>query len=358
MDTICGQAAAIPPDPYVCCPADQRARMQALLAGEDPAARVCLLAGFYSMALRRKLEARGFEVISCDYRLSEGPGMHYVGDVRSILHARWWAAVYAAPPCKNLAWAGSCAFDRKRAYHLQFDGIMFAVLLWCAPADAIILEQPGSELAVYLGLPTQVLHPKDLKGGNGEQKLTMLWIRGWRPLTITGTGEGSWQRSHNVSVSDENRREIEKAFWSDALCEAIASEANPDTTMGRGEQAEVPDPASLRRRIAEQWEQAGNHLPEWWDDPLARNPGRDEPREIAQMPDGRPWLVPDWLWPKDVPMQPVARSRPRGCTPLYEPAHAAEEPLGQRLEPRRRARRQVARPPRREHQEVGQLQPE
>ena len=56
--------------------------MVSLLNGDDPDAKVALLIGFYSVGLAEPLREAGLEVITCDYRHSEGPGMHYLGDVR------------------------------------------------------------------------------------------------------------------------------------------------------------------------------------------------------------------------------------------------------------------------------------
>ena len=62
--------------------------MYSLLRGEQPDAQVALLCGFFSTSLRDELDELGFYVITCDYRHSQGPGMHYRGDVRDILQAR------------------------------------------------------------------------------------------------------------------------------------------------------------------------------------------------------------------------------------------------------------------------------
>ena len=108
--------------------------MRALLAGEDPDAKVALLAGFYTVELRDYLLANGFEVITCDYRHSEGPGMHYLGDVRNILQARTWTVLVGSPPCKNLSWSTACEYPTKRANGEQWYGLSFVALLYTARA--------------------------------------------------------------------------------------------------------------------------------------------------------------------------------------------------------------------------------
>ena len=86
-------------------------RMRSLLTGEDPDAQVVLLAGFYGAELYQMGTAAGFEVVSCDYRWAEHNGMHFVGDIRDTLFTRYWLAVIAAPPHREVAWSGACPSD-------------------------------------------------------------------------------------------------------------------------------------------------------------------------------------------------------------------------------------------------------
>ena len=153
----------------------QRERMETLLRGDEPEAVVALLVGFYTVELRNALEAMGIEVITCDYRLPESDGMHYQGDVREILYCRVWTILVGCPPCRNLTWATTCLYEEKRESGEQWWSLAFFVLLYTAPALHIFLEHPGNCVADFLRPPDIMLHPKDLAGGNGVQKLTFLW---------------------------------------------------------------------------------------------------------------------------------------------------------------------------------------
>eukprot|EP00966_Prymnesium_polylepis_P323910 7380036-Prymnesium_polylepis.1 len=119
--------------------------------------------------------------------------------------------VIAAPPCKNLSWATLDRFPEKQANGTQWRGLAFALFLWSAPADVVILEQGRSELSRFLGPPTQMFHPYHLPFGNEEQKTTFLWIRGTHLRIEYDETEGNWQRSHDLRIHDLDRREIERA---------------------------------------------------------------------------------------------------------------------------------------------------
>ena len=282
-------------DPFETVPVHRLAYMQQLLRNEHQGARVVLLAGFYSVGLAAQYEQLGFIVISCDLRYPEqGGGMHYRGDIRSILYARHWAVIVAAPPCKNLAWATTDQFPEKQRDGRQFRAVAFALLLWTASADAVVLEQGRSELARFLGPPSQIFHPRDLQGGLGEKKTFFLWIRGTsQRVELDGSGEGAWERSHNIRDVDPNTREIERARWPDAVNRGVATAVNPDTVVpsdGTG----VPQFAEAMQYFIAQWVGLERPLPEGFDDVLARAPAGDEAAHIATT-EGVPKLVPEWL---------------------------------------------------------------
>ncbi len=102
--------------------------------------------------------------------------MHYLGDVREILHARVWTVIVACPPCKNLTWATACEYERKRANYEQWWSLAFCILLITAPGLHIGLEQPGSCLSNLFRPPYVMFHPRDLTNKEREQKLTMVWV--------------------------------------------------------------------------------------------------------------------------------------------------------------------------------------
>ena len=285
-------------DPFCCVPQASLQRMKQLLTGGDPAARVVLLIGFYSTELRSQYEALGFEVISVDYRFSEGPGMHYVGDARDVMFARRYAVVIAAPPCRNLCWSAAGTFQEKQQNGLQYFGFAFALLLWNLPADVIVLEQARSVLSRALGNPQMILHPKDLAGGNGEQKTTFLWIRHSNlRLLLDGDSIGSWQRAHDIFQVDKNKAEIEKARWSDALSRAVARVFNPNTCAPRqivlsAQESFFQERSVFACRWAAEWQLP---LPAGWDSPDAKSPNGEEAFSIACDDEGRPKVMPLWM---------------------------------------------------------------
>ena len=158
----------------------------------------------------------------------------------------------------------------------------------------MVLEQGRSELARFLGPPSQIFHPRDLQGGLGEKKTFFLWIRGTsQRVELDGSGEGAWERSHNIRDVDPNTREIERARWPDAVNRGVATAVNPDTVVpsdGTG----VPQFAEAMQYFIAQWVGLERPLPEGFDDVLARAPAGDEAAHIATT-EGVPKLVPEWL---------------------------------------------------------------
>lgn len=75
-----------------------------------------VLAGFEcSGAMRRELEALGFDAWSCDMKPAEdGSNRHIVGDMREVLHWGWDLLIILHPPCTFLCNSG--------AKHLYIDG--------------------------------------------------------------------------------------------------------------------------------------------------------------------------------------------------------------------------------------------
>ena len=283
-------------DPFEFVPAARLHRMQLLLAGGEPSAPVLLLVGFYSHDLIACYESDGIEVIACDYRAPEGPSMFYRGDVRDIIFARWWCGVVACPPCKNIAWSSASTFAEKRDDGRQWYGLSFAVFIWCAPADAVFMETARSELARHFMKPSQLFHPKDFKGGNGECKTTMAWIRGWPGLELDGDGIGSWQRVHETRLADANRTEIEKARWSTGLCNAVARACRPDTIIWQSAERRnaAPSFSATIRAVAQRYAGQGFPLPFDWDDSMARPAGGDEASRIALRDAAEPKVLPRW----------------------------------------------------------------
>ena len=162
-----------------------RQRGVELLLGIRAGERLTLAASCLSEALPAALAAAGIDCISIDYRDAEGaPRLHLVGDVRLVLYARWWYAVVGAPPCTHTALSGRGSHWWKVERGLQWGAIAFYVLLWCAPADIVLLEHPASVVPQYVDVPVRVVQPYMLSGGGDERKETWIAARVAGPVKL------------------------------------------------------------------------------------------------------------------------------------------------------------------------------
>ena len=251
-----------------------------------------LIIGCYSPDLPELVEAearaqrRHEEVITVDYREAEGPPrMHFTGDVRSVLFKRWWRGVIAFPPCVNTALAGAADHAWKIANHLQWHGVQFYALMWCAPTDALIVEHSRSVVGRYLPLPTQVVDPFMFEGGGVARKQTHLALRGvsklklrpeaeWPPID-PATGLRGVCEIHRLRIEDPELRERERARTPRGMARGMAR-AITDPAVRRLLPQEVPCYDVVIREVAARWRAAGLPLPTTWADPMARRPGGDE----------------------------------------------------------------------------------
>ena len=267
-------------------------RMVRLLRGDEPETRVILLVGCYSERLPLEIAGlaapTGVVVISSDYREAEGrtPRMHTVGDVRAFLYNRWWRAVVGFPPCLNTALSGRAEHWWKIASHLQWHGLQFYGFLWCAPADAVMLEHSRSIVTDLLPLPSQTLDPFMVEGGGIERKHTVLAMRGCQhlvtlpevawPAADAATGlRGVCLVSH-VHEADAEARERVRARTRLGMAVAIA--ASVVGSYPRLAAVDIPCYDELIRGVAGRWTALGHPLPPEWADPLARRVGGDEAR--------------------------------------------------------------------------------
>ena len=266
-------------------------RMAQLLAGEQPHVPVVLLIGCYSEDLPTEVEKagarQGVEVITVDYRAAEGaPRMHYQKDVRLILFKRWWRGVIAFPPCVNTALAGRADHEWKIANHLQWHGLQFYALMWCAPTDALIIEHSRSVVSEYLPLPTFVVHPYMFKGGGIARKETHLAHRGvegldllpeheWPPID-PATGLRGRCVTHDLFIRDAEKRERERARTPTAMATGLAIAITDPCAKRLLGHSEIPSMEQVFKEVAGRWVAKGNKLPPEWADPMARRPGGDE----------------------------------------------------------------------------------
>ena len=110
----------------------------------SPQAPTVLVAMEFSGAMRTALAQRGIRALSVDFRESETDGMHYVGDVRDVVHLTYWDAAYFFPSCTQIVRFDKC-LDLKICDGRSFWGC--AVVLWClcCPyARVVCVEQPDT----------------------------------------------------------------------------------------------------------------------------------------------------------------------------------------------------------------------
>ena len=210
--------------------------------------------------------------------------MHVVGDVRTVIYKRWWAGVVGMPSCTNTAMSGADRFEWKRIHGLQWHGISFYGLLWCAPTNLVILEHSISVVHDFIPIDrVQRVHPYMFPGGGDARKAADLAIRGAPPIATLH--ESEWPTStrnytHEIREADRDVREVERSRTEAAMARGIASHmiahagSQPDP-------ASVPSFADVRRDAAERYAAAGHPLPGEWDNPLALRRGGDEAKHTA-----------------------------------------------------------------------------
>ena len=100
-----------------------------------------LVACEYSGAVRDAFTAKGHYAVSCDLLPSETPGLHYQGDVMSII-TDYWDMMIAFPPCTDLSVPGARWFVDKRADGRQQASIAFFMGIARAEIPRIAIENP------------------------------------------------------------------------------------------------------------------------------------------------------------------------------------------------------------------------
>ena len=163
-----------------------------------------LVACEFSGVVREAFAALGHDAWSCDYRESEIPGKHIVGDVLFILNHEWDLMI-AHPPCTHLAVSGARWFKEK--IEEQIEALAFVKILLDSPIEKIALENPISVISSKIGKPTQIIQPWQF--GHGETKATCLWLKNLPKLIPTNIVEGREARIHKMAPGPERERERE-----------------------------------------------------------------------------------------------------------------------------------------------------
>lgn len=161
-----------------------------------------LIACEFSGIVREAFKAKGHRVWSCDYLCTDIPGLHYRGDVLSILHL-CWDMLIAFPPCTHLAVSGARWFKNKKKE--QKEAIKFFMSLVNAPIEKICIENPIGVMSTRYRKPTQIIQP--WQHGHGETKATCLWLENLPLLKPTKIVSGREARIHRMPPS-KNRSKL------------------------------------------------------------------------------------------------------------------------------------------------------
>jgi hypothetical protein len=167
----------------------------------------------------------GAVAISSDYRHSSSTrgGLHHCGCVLEIMFSRRWGLVIGHPSCAPAAKSNTTKRDERLASGELWDGMAFALLIYCAPAAMVIVEQPPSELEWAFRPPDQRLQFLDFQVDYTKQWL--LWTRGVDfHFTPTGRASKRTAPAHRELCFDQDEREHRRSPTPPALAQAIAQQ--------------------------------------------------------------------------------------------------------------------------------------
>ena len=176
--------------------------------------------------------ARGHDAWSCDLLPADVPtNRHIIGDVREVMQGEWDLMAVMHPPCTRLTNSGV------RWLHVPPPGRtldeMWAELdkgaallsdVWtvshipCVAVENPVMHKHAKARIRGYEPPAQTVQPWqfaiDPNGPDNERKRTCLWLRGFDPLTHTGTLDGSCARDsvHKASPGADRWKLRSKFF--------------------------------------------------------------------------------------------------------------------------------------------------
>ena len=201
----------------------------------DPYAPSILIVGEYSMAFARECRRRWPHLIAvtCDYRRGDPPegGLHYCGDARELLWRRRWRLVIGHPPCASAARSNTTKLDERLRSGDPWRGMTFTLLLYCAPADVVVVEQPPTHFAKVYRSPDQVLDYADFGVGHGKK--WCLWTRGSvAPAAPTGRAAVATAPAHRIPCCNRDERERLRSVTPPEMARAVANAIDLDGDAG------------------------------------------------------------------------------------------------------------------------------
>ena len=207
----------------------------------DPYAPTILCMGDASGAMAAACAARFPSEIclAVDYRTRGHVqhGLYWCGDVRDVLFRQRWRIIIAHPECAGAARSNTTGRDQRIESGELWWGMAFAVMLYCAPADVAIIEQPDSMLAQVYRQPDLTMQYLDY--GVGFSKHWCLWRRGgdasFNPATPTTPGATAHAHAtHRLRHADRDEQKRIRAVTPPQMATALCSTVNlTDGPFGR-----------------------------------------------------------------------------------------------------------------------------
>jgi len=189
-----------------------------------------LIACEESQTVTKAFRELGHEAYSCDILECSGghPEWHIKGDVLNVIN-QGWDIMIAHPPCTYLSNAGARHLYKggtlqQERFKLGLSAKEFFMVLYNAPIDKIVIENPTPSKIYELPLETQVIQPYEF--GHPYSKRTLLWIKGLPKLKPTNIVEkqqstkvaGNWFNAGGV------QRKINRSKTFEGIAEAMAEQ--------------------------------------------------------------------------------------------------------------------------------------
>lgn len=211
----------------------------------------CLVACEESQKITIQLRMLGHTAFSCDLQDCSGghPEWHIKGDCLLLLNGFCsfitsdglchciggkWDLIIAHPPCTYLSFAGNKYFNIEKygdkaieRYLLREKAFDFAMKIWGADCDHLVIENPTGYINTKFRKADQVINPYEF--GDCARKRTCLWFRGLpslmpdyliaipQPIAYSG---GKPRYFTEMCSSSERQKERSKTF--DGIARAMA----------------------------------------------------------------------------------------------------------------------------------------
>ena len=258
---------------------------------EREGAPMVLIAFEFSAALRDACCRHGNLAISADWRACERGGPHFRGDVREIVAARHWRAIYFVGPSCFQQMRHDQYLEAKIADHRAFWAV--AMVLWCVcctTAAMWLIEQPDTIAFDFIQLEDtpgiEVLHMRTSEYGDLPDKYMRLTSRNMtfeRPKLPARKDAGGQPRSQYQYANAEDR-DRQRSSWAsfNNLSDALAKAER------RGAEALPPLNYSTEvKKLIARWREAGYEPPIDANNPDAQPSGQLDRRYLLERGAGR-----------------------------------------------------------------------